>query len=121
MTTYVADTYAWMEYLGGNLRYKERMHNPYVKTSILSLGELSRSFTRKGIEQEEQDEFLEFVKKKSYIIPITEELIIYAGRLAEQEKIPLADAIIYANALPLEKLLTGGDHFKGKKYVEFVK
>ena len=121
MTTYIVDTYAWMEYFGGNQKYKNYLDNTYLKTSILSLGELSRSFTRKGIKQEEQDELLEFVKKKSYIIPITEELIIYAGRLAEQDKIPLADAIIYANASPLEKLLTGDDHFKGKKNVEFIK
>ena len=64
MTTYIVDTYAWMEYFGGNVRYKEYLSGPYLKTPILVLGELSRSFIRKGIAQEEQNEFLEFVKKR---------------------------------------------------------
>lgn len=121
MKTYVVDTYAWMEYFGGNERYKECMTNAYLKTPILVLGELSRSFTRKGIRQDEQNELLEFARKKSYIVPMTEETTIYAGRLAEEEKIPLSDAIIYAYASPLEKLLTGDAHFKEKKCVEFVR
>ncbi len=122
MPTYIVDTYAWMEYFAGNERYKHYFtEGTYLKTPLLALGELSRSFTRKGITQEEQEEKLEFVKKKSYIVPLTEEVVIYAGRLAEQEKLAFADAIMYANSSPLEKLLTGDEHFRGKRYVEFVK
>ena len=121
MATYIVDTYAWIEYFGGNERYRAHLQNAYLKTPILVLGELSRSFTRKGIKQEKQNELLEFVKKKSYIIHMNEEKIIYAGRFAEEEKIPLADAIIYSHASPVEKLISGDPHFEKKGYVEFVK
>lgn len=121
MKTYVVDTYAWMEYFAGNARYKEYFENTYLKTPILVLSELSRSMVRKGMGIEQQNELLDFVKKKSYVVHMAEETMIYAGRLAEEEKIPLSDAIIYAIASPEAKLLTGDDHFKGKKYIEFVK
>ncbi|MEK6979176.1 MAG: PIN domain-containing protein [Candidatus Micrarchaeota archaeon] len=121
MFTYFVDTYAWMEYFSGNPSYGPFIDNNYLKTPILVLGELSRSFTRKGLPEDKQEELLEFVKKKSYIVPLTEENVKYSGRLAEQEKLSFADAIMYSYATPIEKLLTGDNHFKGKRYVEFVK
>ena len=69
----------------------------------------------------EAKKMLDYVCRHSVILPLDFAQAEKGGRLAETERLALADAIIYSYSTNEENLLTGDDHFKSKKNVCFVK
>ncbi|HII54206.1 hypothetical protein COT30_04125 [Candidatus Micrarchaeota archaeon CG08_land_8_20_14_0_20_49_17] len=118
---FVVDTYAWLEYLGGNVSYKQLMDETPLKTPIIVLAELSRVFRRRGVKEADAQRMIENISGRSVILPLDSVHAVGGGALAENEKLALVDAIIYSYASNDEKLLTGDEHFRGKKNVLLVK
>lgn len=122
----VFDTYAWIEYFLDTEKankVENYLENDEVFTPTMVLLELSAK-----AEKEEWNirKYIDFIKSKSIIINLDEEIIIYSGKIYNQirKKIKgfgLIDATILSSAL-IKKcdLLTGDLHFKGLKNVVFL-
>lgn len=121
---YIIDTFAWIEYyLGEDVNLKLLIETKDIATSSLVIAELSGKFTR---ENENFDEFFQFISSRSKIIPLSVEIALKSGKFKSEmrkkyRQFGLADAIIYLTAkLNNSKLLTGDPHFKGMDHVEFI-
>ena len=74
----IFDTYAWIEYFIGSKKGEsvEEYFNHEILTPSLVLMELSYRFNQKGWDLKK---FLNFIKSKSVIIGVNEEVIIQFG------------------------------------------
>jgi len=122
----VFDTYAWVEYFRGSLQGKKVqgfLAKEEVLTPVLVLVELSVKSAKEGWDFEKH---LEFIKSKSLIVGINEEIIKQAGGfyVAMRKKNPsfgLIDALIFLVAKEHQaKIITGDPHFKNLENVEFL-
>lgn len=118
---FLADTYALIELLGGNLNYKPYL-NYIIITTKFNLIELYYHFL-KDYDKKTADKYLQLYS--NFIIPITCNCIRNGMELKlkyKKEKLSYVDCIGYALALELGiKFLTGDEKFKDKDNVEFVK
>ncbi len=127
------DSYAWVEYaidskMGQFVDYLLRESICY--TPAIVIAELSDKFHREDRPTEWKLLF-KFIKTRSTIIPFDEDLANQSGRMkvalrknqkAGEQKIGLADAIIFQTALNLEaKLVTGDEHFQNSTNVIYLK
>jgi predicted nucleic acid-binding protein len=133
MTSYVIDTYAWVEYLIGSeqgRRAKEFIEGKDASTPSVVLAELSRWYLREVEEGRRSDaemrEHLGFVASATSIVPLDGKLAREAGEtdfvMKKRAKgWPLADSMIYAAAKARGALVVSGDpHFKSLDNVEFI-
>ena len=118
---FLADTYALIELLGGNLNYKPYL-NHIIITNKFNLIELYYHFL-KDYDKKTADEYLQLYSK--FIIPITYNCIRKGMEFKlkyKKEKLSYVDCIGYALAFELGiKFLTGDKKFEDKDNVEFVK
>ncbi len=121
MAIYIADTYAWIAYFQGEADYKSLIDENTIKTPCTVFSEVCRVLSRRKISPRERSEFLKFMSDKSLIVPLDKVLAVRAGELSETEGLYLLDAMAYACASEDEPLLSGDNHFKGKRNVLFVK
>ncbi len=121
MPTYIADSYAWLEYFDGNPAYGALIDENQIKTPSSVFAEVSRVFSRNKRPEKDRLAAVKFMSDKSILIPLDKELAVRAGVISESEKLYLLDAMAYACASEGEPLLSGDEHFKGKKNVLFVK
>ena len=133
MTTYVIDTYAWVEYLigsGPGKAAKGFIEGADPATPSIVLAELTKWYL-KEVEAErrsdrEMREHLGFVESKSSIVPLDGRLAKEAGELdflmkKRMKGWPMADSLIYATAKSLgAKVVSGDPHFRGLPDVEFL-
>lgn len=132
MSSYVIDTFAWVEYLIGSKlgrAAKEFIEGKDSATPSVVLSELKKWYLRE-IEagrrtNQEMKDHLEFVASVTPIVPLDAELAKESGELDFQMKKrvkgwPLADSIIYATAKTRNaRVVTGDPHFRGLE-VEFL-
>jgi len=120
------DTYAWIEYFRGSSKAKKvqnYLKSDEILTPTIVLAELSCKAAK---ENWDIAKYLEFIKSKSLIITLTEEIIINTGNLCcetrkQKPHFSLPDAIILTTAIDENsKTLTGDKHFKGLREVEFL-
>jgi uncharacterized protein len=118
---YLADTYALIELLGGNVNYKIFMEHVLITTQY-NLIELYYHFLQ-DYGKATADKYLELYSK--YIVPITNSCIEHGMEIKlkfKKEKLSYVDCIGYALALELGiKFLTGDQKFETKDNVKFVK
>ena len=112
------DTYAWVEYFKGSQKGKiveEYLSKEEIITPTIVLIELSCKSVREDWDFEEQ---LDFIKSKSLITGINEDIIIKCGKVCFEQKnkkprFGICDAIILTTAINLNaKVLTGDEHFR---------
>lgn len=117
----VFDTYAWVEYFKGSQKGKiveKYLIEEEIATPSIALIELS---CKSAKEKWDFEEYLKFIKAKSLIVGISEEVIVKCGKIYVEEKkkkpeFGIADAIILTTALKLNsKVLTGDKHFSDLK------
>jgi len=120
------DTYAWMEYFRGSWKGK-KVQNYFKSEKILTPTiVLARLSCKAAKENWGIAKYLEFIKSKSLIITLNEEIITNTGKLycemrKEKPHFSLPDAIILSTAInENSKTLTGDKHFKGLREVEFL-
>jgi predicted nucleic acid-binding protein len=115
---HIIDSYAWIEYFRGSKAgevAREYIECGGAMTPTIVLAELSDKYRR---QMQELEEDLFFIKSKSHIIPLSEEIAVDAGRINASMKktIPgwgMADSIVLATARKNNaKVVTGDEHFK---------
>jgi hypothetical protein len=122
---YFLDTYAMMEYVGGNRDYlKYFSSTTRLRTSILDLMELYFHVLRDAGERVADDTFTQF---KQYIVPLTDEDVKNGMKfrlrsMSKRLDISYTDAVGYVTSEKLgTRFLTGDEAFKHLPNVEFVK
>lgn len=120
------DTYAWVEYFRGSAK-GEKVHKFLKKEEILTPSIVLVELSCKAFKEDWNFvKCLEFIKTKSLIVDLNEELIINIGKVyCEMRKkkphFSLPDSIILCTAITEKaKILTGDKHFKGMREVEFL-
>lgn len=122
----VMDTYAWIEYFLGTKKgviVKEYFDNNLITPSIVLI-EIS---CKSAKENWNFKELLQFIKSKSNIKGMNEEVIekigeVYLEERRKKPKFGMIDAAIWAIAENLQaKIITGDEHFKDFKEVILLK
>jgi len=120
----IIDTYAWIEYFRGSdagKRIKEKIEGDGNITPTIVLAEIKKHFTDKG--RSDFDNKLEFIRSKSTIIPLDEEIAVEAGQIRSEidvEGIGMVDCILLATSQRYEiKVLTGDQHFKNRPEADY--
>ncbi|MBI5036145.1 PIN domain-containing protein [Candidatus Micrarchaeota archaeon] len=120
MRTYIADSYAWIDYFDNKLAFKQLIEENMLKTPSLAVAEISRILQKRKVSPDFREKALAFIFKHSVILDLDFGQAVKGGKLSEDEKLHLSDAIIYSYASEEEPVLTGDPHFKEKEFVEFV-
>jgi predicted nucleic acid-binding protein len=125
LAKYFLDTYALMEYVGGNKAYlKYFSSKSELKTCILNLMELYYHILRDAGEKIADDSYTQF---KQFSLALTDEDVKNGMKLRLRLKSKLldvsyTDAVGYSIALRLgARFLTGDQAFKNLSNVEFVR
>lgn len=125
LAKYFLDTYALMEYVGGNRSYlKYFSSNSQLNTSILNLMELYYHILRDAGENAAENSYAQF---KQFTLPLTDDDVKDAMKVRLRLKsrrldISYTDAVGYSIAERMgARFLTGDQAFKNLSNVEFVK
>lgn len=121
----IFDTYAWIEYFIGSQKGKivQNYFDHEILTPNLVLMELSYRFDQSGWDFKR---FLNFIKSKSKIIGVYDEVIINFGPIynnlkTKNKEMSFVDIVIFTLAKTYDsKILTGDKHFKGFENVIFL-
>ncbi len=118
---FLADTYALIELVGGNINYKPYL-NHVLLTTKFNLIELYYHFLH-DYDKETADKYLKLYS--NFVILISYNCIRDGMEFKlknKKEKLSYVDCIGYARAKELNiKFLTGDNKFENKENVEFVK
>jgi len=126
---YIIDSYAWIEYFMGTeagRRVKSIVEGLEEKmTPTICLAEVYRKTLRaEGEEMAEAQRV--FIKERSALTPLTEEIAVKAAMINVEMKRKikgwgLADSIVYATGIVKKaKIVTGDDHFKDLENVILI-
>lgn len=129
MSNYVFDAYAWIEYLNGTKlgeKVKDIIENKNnsIFTNILTIAEISSSYTRNKLSFEEE---LKYIYSLSKVFNIDVNFVEEVGKLhgvikKERKHISLADIFVLLTARKLNaKVVTGDEDFRGLKEVIMIK
>ena len=130
---FVLDSYAWVEYAIGSFMgefVEFLLNNAECFTPSIVIAELSDKFHREN-KLKDWGLLYKFIKNSTQIIPLSEMLAFQSGQQkiklrkkqpSGEQKVGLADAIIYQTSLNHEaKLVSGDEHFKNIKNVIYLK
>ncbi len=121
MRSLVVDTYAWIAYFDKNNAFRNLIEENDLETPAIVFAELSRVFNRRRLSAAEIREALSVVESRSVIVTMDKERAEKGGEVAVKEGLALADGIVYSHSSEEKEVLTGDEHFRGKKNVMFVK
>lgn len=121
MTT-TFDSYAWIEYFAGTKKGEKVQtildDNDPKYTPAICITEIKNKYLKEKINP---DNRIAYIRQRTTIIDLTEEIASDAADLMNQEKLHTTDAIIYASAKSVNsKLMTGDQHFRKKPDVIFL-
>ena len=128
---YVIDSYAWLEYFMGTVageKVKGIIDSVADEklTPTICVAEIYAKVLRvEGLEKAELQRT--FIKSRSALIPLTEEIAVEAAKIDVEmkRKIPgwgMADSIVLSTArIKKAKVLTGDEHFQNLPETEFIK
>ncbi|HEY6282983.1 MAG TPA: type II toxin-antitoxin system VapC family toxin [Nitrososphaerales archaeon] len=113
----VIDTFAWIEYFAGSPRGERA--KPIVElgeaiTPAIVVAEFTDKYSREGVDPRER---LEFIRTKTTVAPLDDEIAEAAGRINAERRPAvrgwgLADSCVLATARARRaKVLTGDPHF----------
>ena len=114
--TVLVDSWCWIEYLKGS--DKGELTRDYIEgeerllISVINVAEVYK-FLLSNRTIKESKEFLDFMLKRSFVIPVITQIAVEAAIIKHEKKWGLADAIVAATAkLYKVKLITGDSDFK---------
>ena len=115
------DSSIWLSYLiNGNHTNIIEMDEIFL-LSVLSLFEIKRKILKYKIEKNKIIKMIEFVKKRSLIIPINDKISEKAAEISVEKNLPAIDSLIYSSAiLNKSKLITLDNDFRGLKEVTLL-
>ena len=112
---YFLDSSAWVSYFfAENEEIKSIVDNTHILfTSVISLFEIKRKLLRDNVEKSRLMEILSFIKEKSIIIKLEQDICEKAAEVSIEEKIPAIDSLIYTSSSTNNAtLVTLDSHFK---------
>ncbi len=109
---YFVDSWAWIEYFkpkrsDEKLREVIEGSNELITLTTV-LAEVYYKFLA-DVGEEAAERAAEFIKRKSVVISLDEELAKAAARIKKEERLALADAFAYAGAKKFDATLATGD------------
>lgn len=112
----IVDSSGWIEYFTSGPRaaeYQKHLKDPRaVVTPTIVLYEVYKKIKRE-ISEEAALEAVSAMKQ-TRIAPVTESIALIAADLSVKHGLPMADAIVYANAVEQDcTVVTSDAHFKG--------
>ena len=120
-SSYLADTYALIELIGGNQSYLKYL-NSFIATTQFNIIELYYHLIQ-TYDKETANRY--FALYSEFIVPISPSSIKFGMKFRlkyKKEKVSYVDCVGYALATELGiKFLTGDEKFRNKENVEFVK
>lgn len=118
---HVLDTFAWSELFDGTekgLHVRQILEEEGAATSIIALAEISDKLHR---EARKLEPFVEYMKAKAAILPLTQEIALKSGKLKTElrkvsKNVSLADAIHFQTAKTVgAEFVTGDADFESMK------
>jgi len=123
--SYVIDSSGWIEYFAGGKysdefgKYIEKANPGNCYTPTIVVYEVYKKIYR-DIGEEEALKAVAYIKYSTNMVDITEDIAISSAEYSIQEKLPMADALIYTVSRKCNSILVTGDgHFKGKDSVVY--
>jgi predicted nucleic acid-binding protein len=83
--------------------------NDILYTQTISLFEIKRKFLERQIRKDGLNKALNFIKERSIIVNLDEEIAEKAAEIAYKKKLHAIDSLIYATALSVESMLVTMD------------
>jgi len=107
------DSSIWVAYFTKN-KYVEIIEEETLFLSALSLFEIKKKFLKDKIPKNEVEHNIKFIKQKSIILPVTEEIAEKSAEISFEKNVPSADSIIYVTARENNAaLITADNDFRG--------
>ena len=107
------DTSLWVSYFIKNLFTEIIDSSEIFLLSAISLFEIKKKFLKDKLDKKEVQKIIEFVRKKSIIKDVSEEIAEKAAEISIEKELPLADSIVYTTALSNNsELLTADNDFR---------
>ncbi len=127
---FVIDSWAWIEYFKGSTpgkRAKEYIESgEEVLVSAINVSEIYRFLLRWCKSDNEVEQYISFVLKAAFVIPVDTDIAIKAAKLKHERtkfgrKFGLADAIVLVTAQEhYGVVISGDDDFEKEESVIFI-
>ena len=116
--TKLIDSSVWLSYLL-NGEFKNIIENDeIILLSALSLFEIKKKLAKNSMPSSKISKSMDFIKKRSIVIPISAEIAEKAAEIALANKLPAADSLIYSTSVLHDSILyTIDNDFRGLKGV----
>lgn len=122
--TVLIDSWTWVEYWSGDSKADEAAaYIDGVEAAVVSTINIAEVYHWILLHYDEKTakEKREIIKRRCFIIPVSEEIAIEAARIKHSTKLALADSLILATAKSVEAKVVTGDHdFKGLDGVNYI-
>ena len=118
------DSSAWLSYVyAENLEIRNVVESEdFLFTSVLSLFEIKLKLLKDKKDVSLVQKSLEFIRKRSLVLPVNEEISEDAAEFSLKHKLSAMDALIYTSSLKQQAILVTLDNdFRGLKNVEILK
>ena len=108
------DSSVWIDYLY-NGKWREVIESEkIILTSSLSIFEIKKKIAVSKQKEDEIKKIIEFIKKRSLIIPIDDSIAEEAAELSIKNKLGAIDSLIYTSAIKNNsELITLDNDFRG--------
>jgi len=117
------DSSIWLAHLlESNLQCSEIIESDVILySSILTLFEVKKKLIKENFDKEKIILSINFIKKRSMIININEEIINIAINISIKNNLSAIDSLIYASALKMKaKFITADNDFRNLEYAEVI-
>ena len=112
------DSSVWLAYLF-NGSYSDTIDSDEILLlSVLSLFEIKRKLGKSNYENSKIIKCMDFIRKRSLIVPVSEEIADNAANFSLEKNLSIVDSIIYTTAMLNDSmLLTLDNDFRGLRNV----
>ena len=108
------DSSVWIAYLFNGLYSEVIDSNDILLLSTLSLFEIKKKLVKNKVDGGKIIKSIEFIKKRSLLVPVTIEIAEKAVDFSLGNKLPIIDALIYTTSVANEStLITIDNDFRG--------
>ncbi len=115
------DSSVWIDFFIKDKFYEVINSEENIFSSVLSLYEIKRKLIKDKIKMEEINKVLEFIKKRSIILPTDEKISEEAANLSLKHNLSAIDSLIYATSIINEtRLITLDNDFRGLENIEIL-
>lgn len=112
------DSSVWLAYLFNGTYSSIIESDEMLLLSVLSLFEIKKKLAKSKIDSNKISRSIEFIKKRSLIVPVNDEIAETAVEVALDNNLAIIDSLIYATSILNDStLMTLDNDFRGLKSV----